>query len=296
MNVGYLGSGPLTKAVVRRLSKAHQVYVLGSEGYGADAIPAASFAHLSSMSDVVIIGAGAPNDVRQAVISAGALAEGLSAGKIVIDQTCGDPEQTRALAAELQGHGVTLVDAPIHCELVEMLPDTSAIMCGGPTEAVEAVRPVLEAICPKVIHFGESGTGHAARLVIAAIAACNRMITYECAAVGWKNGLSIADMATVLNRSSGQNSASERVLPLLSKGGRSSDLALADVLRELRMASKLGARVGAPMLIANLVTDICDSLATQLGPIATLDDTVRVVESAAGIRFADGDVCPNATA
>ena len=117
---------------------------------------------------------------------------------------------------DLNDIGITLVDAPLHTENTEAIADASAIFFGGPADVLGSVRPILEAVCPKVIHCGDAGSGHAMRLVVAAIAACNRLITYECAAMGAKNGLTVADMATVLNKSSGYNSASARVLPALA--------------------------------------------------------------------------------
>ena len=78
----------------------------------------------------------------------------------------------------------------------------------------------------KVIHFGATGSGHTARLLVGAAADLQPMATCEGAAAGFSNGLSIADMALVLNRSSGVNSGTERVLPHIGTGGRTTDMPL----------------------------------------------------------------------
>jgi 3-hydroxyisobutyrate dehydrogenase len=111
------------------------------------------------------------------------------------------------------------------------------------------------------------------------------MITYECAALGFKNGLSIEDMATVLNRSSGANSATEHVLPFLADRQSTSDALLSDMVFKLRLVSQLAMRAGTPIVLSNLVADLCQSASNQLGSGALVDSLVGSVESSAGVTF-----------
>lgn len=291
MNIGYFGNSPLAAAAARRLIEEHRVIVFGPVGNRAleesGAAVAENLAHLARSCDVIFIGLGSQAEVREALFASDGLAQALSAGKIVIDQTPGDPDQTRTIADELRKRDVVLLDAPIHYERVDATPDTAAIMCGGPVDTVESVRPLLESICPKVVYCGDTGNGQATRLVVAAVAACNRLVTYECAAVGVQNGLAIEHMATVLNRSSGYNSASARILPVLATGGRIADVSLGAVVEDLKMASRLAMRCGAPMLVANLASCIIEGAATELGASSSLDEIARIFEAAAGIDFED---------
>ncbi len=112
------------------------------------------------------------------------------------------------------------------------------------------------------------------------------MITYECAATGLRNGLSVADMGTVLNRSSGYNSASDRVLPALAAGQRTADIPLGAIVEDLRMATQMAMHVGAPTLVGNLVHGMLKAEWNDLGASATLDDTIRILDRAAGSAFA----------
>lgn len=275
MIVGYLGQGALSEIVAGRLAASHELRRLPASG-----------AEQAAACDVIVVAQGLPGGIRAFLGACGILSGRSSKTPIVVDQTVSDPEQTRLLASELQAAGITLVDAPLQCEQASRFPQASAILCGGAAPVLARVLPLLEAICPKVIHFGEVGSGHAARLLVGAIAACNRMITYECAALGFKNGLSVQDMATVLNRSSGQNSATELVLPYLADRQPTADAAMTEVAAELRLMSQLAMRANAPVLLPNLVAGLCQSLANQLPPGATFDDVVGVVEQTAGVRFA----------
>jgi len=277
MNVGILGSSALAVAVARRLATGHRVHVLSHERSGelayGSVTTVAGTAELARTCKVLLVCAASGGaSLWQQSGGADSGAE-LPSGTIVIDMTAGDPEHARGVAASLQQRGVSFIDAPLHCELYGALPDTAAVTCGGPADAIESVRPLLEAICPKVIYFGEAGSGRAAGLVVATVAAANRMVTYETAAMGFRNGLSVEDMGTVLTRCSGNNSGTVRVLPAIATGGQTADVSLRSVVADLTAASQLAARVGAPMLIGNLVRSLLQAESNRLGAAAGLDDS-----------------------
>nr|WP_240159333.1 NAD-binding protein [Burkholderia sp. Ax-1724] len=203
--------------------------------------------------------------------------------QIVVDMSQGDPDETRLFARDLSEFGITFVDAPLHTENTEAIEEASAIFFGGAEAALESVREVLSTICPKIIHSGDVGTGHAMRLVVSAIAACNRLITYECASMGARNGLAMGDMATVLNKSSGYNSASARVLPALAVNERTADVTLGMWANDLRKASALGMRYGAPMLIATMARSTLDAASNRLGESSSIDRLAEIWEVDSGL-------------
>ena len=275
MKIGYVGSGPQVAALTRRLKASH--VVVSSESVASAAVAGCSVLVVNMRSDA---------EVEDALFGTERLAERLARGTIVIDQSRGDPDEARRRAGVLRERGVSLLDAPVHCENLDTFPETSAILCGGAADAVESVRAVLEAICPKVVYCGDSGAGRTAYLVVSTVAACNRVVTIECGTIGLRNGLSLADMATVLDASSGYNNAIARVLPALATRGRTSDVTLPAAVGDLKLAVELGKRSTAPMLVANLVSSLFEGAATSLGSDATIDAIARVYEAAAGVEFA----------
>ena len=293
MKIGCVGLQSHGSALVRRLMSRNRVHIFDDceqamrEFEAAGAVVAKDLASLARSCDVVVICALEGKEGRDVVFGPNGLVEGLSPGKVIVDMTTALPAQTQTLAADLLKRGVQLIDAPVHSESWDDLDRVGAILCGGHLGSVDAVRPVLEAVCRKIVYVGGSGSGHAAKLLTSAVAACNRLITYECAAVGFKQGLSIEDMATVLNNASGRNTASETVLPALNTGVRTADLQLGEAVDDLRRASQMAMSSGAPVLIANLVRSQYEAAANQFGETATLDDMRRLYESAAGTRLAD---------
>src|ERR1700681_2861488 len=105
MKVGYLGSGAGAEATVRCLSASYEV-VHAADGHADGATPAgiartADLAALARSSDVIIAYLSSHRLLREMLFATGGLSQGLSAGKIVIDQSSADPEQTKKLSDEL---------------------------------------------------------------------------------------------------------------------------------------------------------------------------------------------------
>jgi 3-hydroxyisobutyrate dehydrogenase len=290
--VGYVGLGAMGGALVRRLMLSRKVHAFDirsdvrSQYEASGAITTTDLPSLAHICDVIFICVPTSADVREVVFGDEGLAAGLTPGKIIVDQTTGDPMQTRGIADELEKLGVALVDAPVSGGPRGAEAGTIAIMCGGRTDAFERVRPILESVSPNVVYCGKTGNGHVAKLVNNAVAACNRLITYEAVAMGFKYGLSIQDMSKVINSSTGWNGASERVLPVLASGGQTANFQLKLMVKDLQLASSMGISCGAPMLIANMVRSLFETRANELGGAANLDQMKHLFEAMGDIKFA----------
>ena len=209
----------------------------------------------------------------------------LAAGATLVDLTAGDPAQAQTLARALAERGVAFVDAPIHCEHLGRFPAEAAFLCGGSPEALAAVTPVLEHLLAKVVVCGEVGAGHVARAIVGALALCNRLVTLEGAGMGFRHGLTVADMGHVLERCSGSNSGTARVLPAIAENGTTADTRLIDAAADLSLCVQLARRVGAPALIATQVYAQVLAASRRDGGDATLDDLRRLVEEGSGFSF-----------
>lgn len=292
LRVGYVGLGSMGGALARRLmlSRTMRVYDAQpgvAQGFAAEGAQAADdLPSLARDCDVIFVCVPTSAIVREVVFGKGGLAEGLAPGKIVVDQTTGDPTVTREIAAGLDKMGVSLVDAPVSGGPRGAVAGTIAIIAGGPAEAYAKVRPILESISPNTVYCGPVGNGHVAKLIQNTVASCNRVLTYEAAALGVKYGLKLADMATVINKSTGWSGASERILPTLSEGKTTADFQLALMAKDLKLAGRMAADCGAPMLIASEVRALFEAGANQFGGTANLDEMRRIYEAMAGVSFA----------
>jgi 3-hydroxyisobutyrate dehydrogenase len=291
LKIGYVGLGEMGAALARRVRRRFKVtvfdirpeavFALAAEG----AVAAADLASLARACDVIMICMPTSAEVREVIFGKGGLADGLSAGKIVIDQTSGDPVMTRGIAADLGKLDVSLVDATISGAPRTALAGTIAIMCGGPPDAVDRVRPILESLSPNISYCGDTGNGHAAKLLNHAVAPCNRLLTYEAVALGLSYGLSIDAMCVAINQSTGWSRASEKILPALAAGAPTATMQLGLMARDLQMVAQMAIGCGAPLLIANQVRSLFEVGAHEFGATQTLDAMARLFEKMAGVSF-----------
>lgn len=291
--IGYVGLGAMGAAIARRLlASSRKVHVFdvrrenvqALEAQGAIAAP--DLPALARACDVIMLCLPTSAVVREVLFGTNGLASGLSAGKVVVDQTTGDPSQTRAIAAELGRLGVPLVDAPVSGGPGGAEAGTIVSLCGGDPEAFARIRPILAETGPSVVYFGQSGNGHVAKLIKNTLGAINRLITYETVAMAVKIGLKLDQIAPVISKSSGWTQAFERIVPVLRTGGRTATLRLELMVKDLHLACQLAADCGAPMLIANAVRSTVEAAANELGQDANIDEMAKLFEIRAGVRFA----------
>lgn len=292
--IGYVGLGAMGAALARRLMRSPgpvHVYDVNQESVRAlaaeGAIAASDLASLARACDVILICVPTSAIVRQVLFAPNGLAQGLAPGKIVIDQTTGDPAETRALAGELEQLGVALVDAPVSGGPAGAEEGVIVTLCGGSPQAFERARPVLERTGPAVVYFGPSGNGHVAKLIKNTLGACNRLITYETVAMAVKLGLRLDHLHAVIAKGSGWSQAFERIVPQLRTGGRTASLRLELMVKDLTLSCRIGAECGAPMLIANAVRHAVEAAANELGRDANIDEMAGLFATRAGVNFAD---------
>ena len=291
LRVGYVGLGAMGGALVRRLLilrpmtaydvSAETVHAFASEG----AETVADLPTLARSCDVIFLCVPTSAVVREVLFGKGGLAEGLSPGKIVVDQTTGDPAATRAIAAELARLDVPLIDAPVSGGPAGATAGTIAIMCGGSADAFTKVRPVLEQISPNIVYCGANGNGHATKLVHNALAACNQLLVYEAAAIAVKYGLRLSDVAMLINKSTGFSGASERILPALSERRATVNFQLQLMVKDLKIVAKMASDCGAPMLFASTACALFEMGSNKFGGTTNMDAMAQLYESFAGLSF-----------
>src|SRR5207302_2640131 len=91
---------------------------------------------------------------------------GLGAGKIYIDMSTVSPAAIREIAHQVEAIGAQMLDAPVSGSVITLEEGKLSIMVGGDAEAFERVKPLLEAIGPRVFHLGPNGTAVTMKIAI----------------------------------------------------------------------------------------------------------------------------------
>jgi 2-hydroxy-3-oxopropionate reductase len=149
-------------------------------------------------------------DVEKALFAPGGVAEGLSAGKIVIDMSSISPLETKVFAERINKLGCQYVDAPVSGGEVGAKNATLTIMVGGSEATFEKVKPLFELMGKNITLVGSNGAGQTCKVANQIIVALNIEAVAEALLFASKAG---ADPAKVRQALMG-GFASSRVLEL----------------------------------------------------------------------------------
>ncbi len=168
--IGYIGLGLMGKSIARNILKAGFPLVVYNRSQQAvdelvaeGARSAASPAEVAAQVDAVFTNLPDSPDVEQVVLSQRGIIEGSHTGLIHVDNSTIKPASARLISRVLADNGVVCLDAPVSGGDIGARDGTLTIMVGGPEEALNRVRPVLEAMGKKITHVGESGSGQIAK-------------------------------------------------------------------------------------------------------------------------------------
>lgn len=164
-NVGFIGLGimgtPMAAHLIAAGYKVH-LFTLGSvpkELVDAGGIACASSAEVASRSDIIITMVPDTPDVEAALFGKDGVADGLKAGKVVVDMSSISPVATKEFAARIEKLGVEYVDAPVSGGDVGAKAASLTIMCGGKEAVFERVRPLFEKMGKNITLVGDVGAG-----------------------------------------------------------------------------------------------------------------------------------------
>jgi 3-hydroxyisobutyrate dehydrogenase-like beta-hydroxyacid dehydrogenase len=123
-------------------------------------------------------------------------------GLTIIDSSTSDPEVTERLASELEGRGITLIDAPLSRTPSHAWDGELTTFIGGPSDLVEKWRPLFDTWASAVIPVGGPvGSAHAVKLINNLVALGYAAIWSECFAMIRKVGADPAVFREVLSNS-----------------------------------------------------------------------------------------------
>lgn len=169
--VGFIGIGIMGKPMAHNLLKAgysvtvhNRTKSKAQQFLSQGAAWAASPADVAGHSDVVITCVTDTPDVRAVLLGQNGVIEAAGPGLICVDMSTISPSATKEMGQILQAKGVTLVDAPISGGEIGAIEGKLSIMMGGPKEAVEEVRPIMEVMGKTVTHCGPLGSGQMTKL------------------------------------------------------------------------------------------------------------------------------------
>ena len=203
--LGYVGLGVMGSSIVRRLlAEGHDVTVWNrtrekAEPLLADGARWADSPREAAAAAELAFTMVTNTDAVQAVTEgADGILAGLRPGAIYVDMSTASPAHTRALAERVAATGAAMLDSPVSGTSVTVDQGKASLMVGGEAEAFERARPVLEAIGPKVIHVGPSGSAVTMKIAVNLSLAVQMLAFSEGVLLAEKSGISRAKAVEVM--------------------------------------------------------------------------------------------------
>jgi len=138
----------------------------------------------------------------------GALAE-MADGSVVVVHSTVHPTTCRRLQDDFPA--LRVVDAPVSGGGHQAAAGELLVMVGGPPDALDACRQVLEAFGHPVLHLGPLGAGQEAKVLNNTVFAAQLALAAEAFALAEARGLDRQALAAVLADGSGRSYAAEVV-------------------------------------------------------------------------------------
>ena len=123
---------------------------------------------------------------------------GLSAGKVYVNMSTCSPAASRDLAAQVAARGARMLDAPVSGSVSTLEQGRLSIMAAGDPAAFENVKPILQAIGPKVTFVGANGLAVTMKIATNLSLAVQMLAFSESVLLAEKNGIPRATAVEVL--------------------------------------------------------------------------------------------------
>jgi 2-hydroxy-3-oxopropionate reductase len=177
--IGFIGLGIMGTPMAGHLLKGgHELYLhdvkpLPAELTDQGARACASGRDVAQQAEIIIVMVPDTPHVASVLFDAGGVAEGLSAGKIVVDMSSISPIDTKQFAARINALNCDYLDAPVSGGEVGARAASLTIMVGGSQEAFERVKPLFELMGKNITLVGGNGDGQTTKVANQIIVALN---------------------------------------------------------------------------------------------------------------------------
>jgi 3-hydroxyisobutyrate dehydrogenase len=258
LNVGVIGIGAFGSRVALRLLwngyhtlQLYDVNDISTRQFTNDygGLATGSPKMMAQSCDAVITALPSSAELREVCFGWENLASGFGDGGTVINLGICDPLEIAAIARELAGRGVALLDAPAFGTPAQAKEGKLALLVGGEEGAFAQARPILDTLAHKVERIGEAGAPQALGAIADYLRGVELLAASEAMRLGERFGLDPdyvlrvreerADPGTVLR---------QQVLTRRFGSGRSLGMVHGNIAIASKLACTLGVR--APLLDA----------------------------------------------
>jgi 3-hydroxyisobutyrate dehydrogenase-like beta-hydroxyacid dehydrogenase len=194
--------------------------------------------------------------VREVVLGPNGVAQGAERGLIIADASTSRPEDSERLGAELAQRGIGFLDAAVSGTSAMAWKKDLIVIAGGTVEAFEACKPLFAGFSRAAYRMGPVGAGAMTKLVINLVLFGNRLALAEGLVLGAKAGMEGETLLKVLQDAACSSKTMIDKGPKMLRADFTPEGHVRTSLKDARLALEQGTRLGAPMLVASLWTQL----------------------------------------
>ncbi|GGO89228.1 2-hydroxy-3-oxopropionate reductase [Marinobacterium nitratireducens] len=178
--IGFIGTGIMGLPMAQNLQNAGHTLFFSehftpapAELLGDNGIALANPKEVAQEAEFIILMVPDTPQVEEVLFRENGVAEGISAGKVVIDMSSISPLATKDFAKRVNDLGAEYLDAPVSGGEVGAKAGTLSIMVGGSEETFARAKPLFDIMGQNITLVGGNGDGQTAKVANQIIVALN---------------------------------------------------------------------------------------------------------------------------
>ena len=157
-----------------------------------------------SNTEVIITMLPAGEQVRDVYLGTQGVLAAAPAQVLLSDCSTIDVDTARQVASAAEAKGLAMIDAPVSGGVAGAQAASLTFMVGGPRDAFDRARPLLEQMGKTIVHAGGAGNGQAAKICNNLILGVSMIAVCEAFLLAEKLGLDAQKLFEISSESSGQ--------------------------------------------------------------------------------------------
>lgn len=200
---------------------------------------------------------------------------------LFVDMSSCAPQDSRALADELNTAGCRFIDAPVSGGVAKAATGDLMIMAGGTAADIQMAAPLLAAL-GTVQPVGPVGAGHAMKALNNYVSAAGLLASFQALATAQAAGIAPDTFVEVINKSTGRNNTTEVKLErFVISDAFNSGFALQLLAKDVHIAQELIEAAGYQTPATPALAACLDEAVTSLGLQADHTELYKYVTATA---------------
>lgn len=290
MKLGFIGLGIMGKPMSKNLLKAG--YEVTVYDINADAIAevvaegakaASSNKEVAQNSDVIITMVPNSPQVKEVVLGANGVLEGMKKGGIIVDMSSINPIASKEICEAVEKSGGYMIDAPVSGGEPKAIDGTLSVMCGGKEAVFNKVKDILAVMGSSVTLCGDIGAGNATKLANQIVVAVNIAAVSEALILGKKAGVEPEAIYNAIRGGLAGSTVMDAKVPMMMDGNFKPGFKIALHIKDLQNVIDTAHKVGAPLPLTNTVMEMMQWLRKEGKDMLDHSALVQYYEGLAGI-------------